>query len=130
VRYAARQSRECQRSDYAPFAATRADFRDIMFASAQAAVQRAAAQRRSEDPCGDVASLAGVALTSGAGQVDAPVLLLYGGKDKLIRPSARDTQASAYPTKVTTKVFPGAGSALPLEKQAGKVRAAVLRWLD
>jgi hypothetical protein len=28
------------------------------------------------------------------------------------------------------KVFPGASSALPLEKSAGKVRAAVLRWLD
>ena len=64
-----------------------------------------------------------------AGQVDAPVLLLYGGKDKVNRASAREAQASSYPTKVTTRTFPGAGFALPLEKQAGKVRAAVLRWL-
>ena len=42
---------------------------------------------------------------------------------------ASDAQASSYPTKVTTRTFRGAGVALPLEKQAGKVRAAVLRWL-
>ena len=65
----------------------------------------------------------------GAGQVDAPVLLLYGEKDKLIRPSARASQADAYPTRTTMKVFPGTGSALPLERSAAKVRAAVLRWL-
>lgn len=129
ARYAARQARDCLSADYAPFAATKKDFRDIMFASATAAVQRAAAQRQSEDPCGDVTSLPGLGLAPGAAQVDAPVLLLYGAKDKLIRSSARETQKSAYPTEVTMKVFPGAGSSLPLEKQAGKVRAAVLRWL-
>lgn len=130
ARYAARQARDCLSSDFAPFAQTRADFRDIMFSSAPPALQRAAARRQSEDPCGDVASLAGLGLGAGASQVDAPVLLLYGSKDKLIRPDARETQASAYPTDTTMRVFRGAGSALPLEKQAGKVRAAVLRWLD
>jgi len=131
VRYAARQGRDCLSTDYAPFAATTKDFRDIMFASAPAAVQRASAHRQSDDPCGDVTSLAGLALSGslGAGQVDAPVLLLYGAKDKLIRPQARQAQADSFPTKVTMKVFPGTSSALPLEKSAGKVRAAVLRWL-
>jgi pimeloyl-ACP methyl ester carboxylesterase len=132
VRYATRQGRDCLSSDFAPFAATRADFRSIMFSTATAAVQRAAAKRQSEDPCGDVASLAGLAVGSGLGadQVDAPVLLLYGAEDKLIRPDARETQADAYPTRTTMKVFPGTGSALPLEKAAPRVRAAVLRWLD
>lgn len=130
VRHAARQARDCLTADFAPFAETRADFRDIMFSSAPAALQRAAARRQSDDPCGDVASLAGLGLGAGASQVDAPVLLLYGSKDKLIRPGARERQASAYPTDTTMKVFRGAGSSLPLEKQAGRVRAAVLRWLD
>lgn len=131
LRTAARQSRDCLDEDYAPFAATRADFRELLFASAPAAVQRAAARRRSEDPCGDVASLGPLRLDAGltAGQVDAPVLLLYGAKDKLVRSGARDAQAAAYPTRVTMKVFPGAGSALPLERSAGKVRSTVLRWL-
>lgn len=129
VRHAARQARDCLGSDFAPFAETRADFRAIMFSSAPVALQRAAARRQSEDPCGDVASLAGLGLGAGAGRVDAPVLLLYGSEDKLIRPGARDRQASAYPTDTTMQVFRGAGSALPLEKQAGRVRAAVLRWL-
>lgn len=132
ARYALRQGRACLGTDYAPYAPTKADFRDIMFASAPVAVQRAAAQRKSNDPCGDVASLAGLAAGSGfgAGQVDAPVLLLYGAKDKLIRASARASQADSYPTRTKMVVFRGAGSALPLERSAAKVRAAVLRWLD
>ncbi|WP_459973708.1 alpha/beta hydrolase [Nocardioides pyridinolyticus] len=132
ARYALRQGRECLDTDFAPFAATRADFRHIMFSSAPAAVQRAAARRKSDDPCGDVATLAGLALGSGFGadRVDAPVLLLYGADDKLIRPSARARQAEAYPTKTTMKVFKGAGSALPLERSAAQVRTTVLRWLD
>ena len=132
ARFAFRQGRECVGTDYAPFAASRADFRHIMFSSAPAAVQRAATNRRSDDPCGDAASLAGLTAGSGFGadQVDAPVLLLYGAKDKLIRPDARARQADAYPTKTTMKVFRGTGSALPLERSAARVRAAVLRWLD
>ena len=131
TRTAARQSRDCIGTDYAPFAATKKDFRHLLFATAPAGVQRAAAVRRSDDPCGDVGTLSPLLLASNlaAGQVDAPVLLLYGGKDRLNRPSAREAQASSYPTKVTTRTFAGSGSALPLEKSAGKVRAAVLHWL-
>jgi alpha-beta hydrolase superfamily lysophospholipase len=131
VRTAARQTRDCIGEDYAPFAATKQDFRDLMFASAPAAVQRAAARRQSEDPCGDVASFSALLLATGlgAGQVDVPVLQLYGGKDKLIRSGARQQQASAYRSRTTMKVFRGAGSALPLEKSAAAVRAAVLSWL-
>ena len=132
ARHAARQGRACLSTDFAPFAATRSDFRHLLFRTAPAAVQRAAAQRKSDDPCGDVASLAGLAVGSGFGasRVDAPVLLLYGAQDRLIRPGARARQADAYPTRTTMKVFRGTGSALPLERSASKVRAAVLRWLD
>lgn len=132
TRTAARQSAACAGpADYAPLARTGADYRALMFASAPADVQRAAARLRVDDPCGDVTSLSPMlaAADLAAGQVDAPVLLLYGAEDALHRPAAREQQAAAYPTRVTTRTFAGAGSALPLEASAGKVRAAVLRWL-
>ncbi|MCB8955630.1 MAG: alpha/beta hydrolase [Nocardioides sp.] len=127
TRTAAQQSRECVGTDYAPRPALRA----LLFRTAPAAVQRAAARRQADDPCGDVGSLGPLLLASNlaAGRVDAPVLLLYGGQDRVNRASARADQASSYPTEVTTRTFAGAGSALPLEQRAGRVRAAVLRWL-
>jgi hypothetical protein len=128
---AARQNAACLTTDYAPFAASAAQFRRLMFTSAPQAVQRTAAAHRAPDPCGDAASLlpllAGTNL--GAGNVDAPVLLMYGADDKLNRAAARDQQASAYSTRVTTRTFAHSGSALPLEASAGRVRATVLRWL-
>lgn len=124
---AAQQSRDCAGTDYAP----RPTIRKLMFTTAPASVQRAVAHRQDDDPCGDVGSLSPLVFASNfeADQVDAPVLLLYGGKDRLNRESARDAQASSYSTEVTTRTFPGAGFALPLERSAGTVRAAVLRWL-
>lgn len=131
VRTAARQSSDCLGTDYAPFAPTKAAFRDFLFASAPAGVQRAAAARQSQDPCGDVGSLTPLLVASNlaAGQVDAPVLLLYGAKDPLNRADARSAQAASYPTEVRTRTFANAGNALPLERPAGRVRATVLRWL-
>jgi alpha-beta hydrolase superfamily lysophospholipase len=128
TRAAARQSRECVRDDYAP----RPSIRTLLFATAPSAVRRAVVRRQDDDPCGDVRTLSPLLLASNleARHVDAPVLLLYGGRDRLNRASAREAQASSYPTKVTTRTFPSAGYALPLEKPAAKVRAAVLRWLD
>jgi hypothetical protein len=127
ARAAARQSGACVGHDYAP----RPSLRALLFASAPAAVRRTVAHHQDDDPCGDVGSLSPLLLASGlaAGRVDAPVLLLYGGQDRVNRASAREAQASSYPTKVTTHTFRGAGYALPLERQAGRVRAAVLRWL-
>ncbi|WP_395657685.1 alpha/beta hydrolase [Nocardioides sp.] len=130
VRTGVQQARDCARSDYAPYAQTASDFRNIMFDSAPGAVQRAGSLRRSEDPCGDVASLLSLSGQDlGAGGVDAPVLLLFGARDKLIRPVARQQQADSYPSAPVMKVFPGTGSSLPLENSAGKVRSLVLRWL-
>lgn len=132
TRTAARQSAACLSGpDYAPLSRTGAGYRALMFASAPPAVQRAAARLRVDDPCGDVRSLSPMLATSNlvAGQVDAPVLLLFGADDALNRAAAREQQAAAYPTRVTTRTFAGAGSALPLERSAEKVRATVLRWL-
>ena len=120
--------------DYAPFAQTRTAFRRLLFASAPTAVQRSATSRRAEDPCGDARSLAQLVTASslGAGEVEAPVLLLFGSEDAVNRPDARARQAESYTSseKVTSRTLPGAGSALPLEKPAASTRAIVLRWLD
>ncbi|WP_121258010.1 alpha/beta hydrolase [Nocardioides ferulae] len=121
------------REHYALFGGTDAAYRKLLFASAPAAVQRAATARRTPTPCGDALSLAGL-LTSGnlaKLRVDVPVLLLFGGKDALLGGAAAALQPGSYAPSadVTTRTFPGAGSALPLEKQAPKVRRAVVRWL-
>ncbi len=129
VRTGVQQARDCLRDDFAPYAQTSADFRNIMFDSATGAVQRAGARRQTEDPCGDVASLLTLSGQDlGAGEVVVPVLLLYGARDKLIRPEARQLQADSYSGAVM-RVFRGTGSSLPLEESAGKVRTMVLRWL-
>ncbi|KQW48338.1 hypothetical protein ASC77_06130 [Nocardioides sp. Root1257] len=126
----ARQRAACLTGSATAPAAGAAELRHQLFAVAPARVQRAAVARRAAVPCGDVLSRAPMRLASGLGaaQVDAPVLLLYGGADALTRPEARSAQAAAYPTKVTTRTFAGAGSALPLERP-GPVAATVLRWL-
>jgi alpha-beta hydrolase superfamily lysophospholipase len=132
TRTAARQSAACLSGPgYAPLAETGAGYRALMFASAPVDVQRTAARLRADDPCGDVTSLSPMLAASNlaAGRVDAPVLLLYGARDALNRAGAREQQATAYPTKVTTRTFAGAASALPLERSAERVRATVLRWL-
>lgn len=124
------QSAACLTGVASAPAASAASFRHQLFAVAPARVQRRAAALRTAVPCGEVTSRAPMVLASGlgAGQVDAPVLLLYGSKDALTRPAARTSQASAYPTKVTTRTFAGAGNALPLERPA-QVGSTVLRWL-
>lgn len=94
-----------------------------MFRTAPAAVRAAAVGRRGADPCGDVLSLGGALLATrlAARDVDAPVLLLAGER----------TPRPAYPADVavTSRVVPGAGSALPLEQQGPDVRRTVLGWL-
>jgi hypothetical protein len=132
TRTAAAQTQDCGLAkDYAQLAGTAKEYRSLFFASAPAGVQKAAARLRNPDPCGDVRSLSAMLLAArgAAGRVDAPVLLLYGSKDALNRPGARRDQAGSYSTRVTTRTFAGAGSALPLERQAARVRGAVLRWL-
>lgn len=132
---ASRQSATClQGEDYAPFATTRRSFRAGLFATAPAKVQSSASGLRNPDPCGDVLSYASNQLTSGlsAGEVEAPVLLLFGGRDALTRDGAPRQQADSYTSSesVTLHVTRRAGNALPLEKSAPRTQSRVSDWLD
>ncbi|MGA8256654.1 MAG: alpha/beta hydrolase [Nocardioides sp.] len=120
-------------ADFAPFGATNQTFNRLMFASAANDVRRRAAQLRNPTPCGDVATVSSAVLIgrSEASAVDVPVLVLSGSRDARVSPMNRAQARSAFSGSphVTARVFPGAGSALPLERQAPQVRATVLRWL-
>ena len=133
VSEAARQTRTCLDDDYAPYGASRGEFRDLLFATAPRAVQRAALARRNDTPCGDVTSLLGTvgALNLGTGSIEAPVLVLQGGADARTRDTGAQTQADRFTSSaaVTARTFPRAGSALPLEAEAPQVRRTVLAWL-
>lgn len=134
VAEAARQTGACMDDDYAAYGASPAEFRSLLFASAPASVQRTALSLRNDTPCGDVTSLLGTvgALNLGTGSIEAPVLVLQGGRDVRTRDTEAGTQADRYRSaeSVTARTFAGAGSALPLEAQAPAVRRAVLSWLD
>jgi pimeloyl-ACP methyl ester carboxylesterase len=131
---ASRQSTTClQGQDYVRTGESRKDYRDLLFVTAPAAVQRSALARRDTDPCGDALSLSQLlaASTLTSRRVEAPVLLLFGGKDALTRDGAAAQQREAYTSsvEVSARTLPGAGSALPLERSAPRTQAQVLRWL-
>lgn len=131
---AARQTRTCLQDDYAPYGASPADFRGLLFATAPAAVQRAALDLRNDTPCGDVTSLLGTVgfLNLGTSSIEPPVLVLQGGADMRTSDGSAEAQAARFTSSeaVTARTFPRAGSALPLEAQAPQVRRTVLDWLD
>jgi hypothetical protein len=134
LRQAEQQTSRCaEGADYAAYGESAGAYRRLLFASAPVAVQKTAVRKRNPTPCGDVASLSSTLLEASAtaGQVEAPVLLLSGTKDARIRDSGTYSAASSFAAseKVTTRRFAGAGSALPLERNAAKTRTAVLRWL-
>lgn len=130
---AARQTSTCLGTDYAAYGETARDFRSLLFRSAAPAVQRAAAGLRNPTPCGDVTSLLSTvgALNLQGRAVEAPVLLLHGARDARLRDGAAAAQADRYPSSagVTSRIFRGTGSALPLEAAAPRVRRTVLGWL-
>ncbi|GHJ59944.1 hypothetical protein NOK12_24620 [Nocardioides sp. OK12] len=130
---ATRQGTTCLSADYASFGETRADYRDLLFASAPARVQRQAARQRNDVPCGDVLSLGAMvtSLTLGTGDIEAPALLLFGDQDVRTRAGAAERQADRFRSSeaVRTRTFSGAGSALPLERSAPRVRREVLSFL-
>jgi alpha-beta hydrolase superfamily lysophospholipase len=130
-----RQSATCaQGDDYVRFAQSRQQYRRLLFATAPAGVQRAAVAHRDVNPCGDALSLGQMVTgsTTSAKDVEAPVLLLFGGRDALNRDDAAQRQRDAYTssTSVTAHTVKGAGSALPLERSAPATRARVLDWLS
>lgn len=132
---ASQQSQLCvEGRDYASFGQGPREFRRLLFASAPAAVQRTAASRRNPSPCGDPLSLGqmvSASSTTTTREIEVPVLLLFGGKDKLNRSDAARRQAAAYSSDVvvTRRTIAGAGNALPLERSAATTRGHVLRWL-
>jgi len=132
---ASRQSATCASGeDYVEFGTSGKDYRDLLFRTAPGSVQRAALARRDEHPCGDSLSLGQMAATSAltARQVEAPVLLLFGGRDALNRGTAVKQQRQSYTSSagVASHTVKGAGSALPLERSAARTRARVLDWLS
>lgn len=132
---AVRQSSACLASagGYTAYGASARDFRDLLFSSAPAAVQRAAAERRNAVPCGDVASLAsalGASLAT-TDRIAEPVLLVHGSEDRRFDADSAAAQADRFSSSpaVAVRTVRGAGSALPLEAQSAQVQRAVLRWL-
>lgn len=118
---------------YAPFGQDVAAYRRLLFASAPARVQRAAVRHRNATPCGDVESLVPTVARAAvdAGRIEAPVLLLHGGRDARVQALGAGEAAVLYrrSEELTTRTFASAGSALPLEAGAARVRGAVLAWL-
>lgn len=110
----------------APYGSTNADFRRLLFASAPAAVQTAASRLRNSTPCGDVASLLSGVLTAQGQAVDVPTLVLTGSKDAR---RGGDGVTATSSTRLVRRTYAGAGSALPLEKQAPAVRRTVLTFV-
>lgn len=132
---ASQQSQLCLKGkDYATFGQGGREYRRLFFATAPHAVQRTAATRRNPSPCGDPLSLSQTLSASSAittREIEVPVLLLFGGRDRLNRSDAARRQAAAYSSSVavTRRTLAGAGNALPLERSAAKTRGYVLRWL-
>lgn len=134
VAQAREQAAACLRgASYAAYGRSATAFRRLLFVTAPAAVQRAAARLRNATPCGDVTSLPSALLGSGssAAQVEVPVLVMYGSRDARVRPGAAAAAARMFrgSRRVTPVTLPGAGSALPLERSAPRTRSAVLSWL-
>ncbi len=131
---ASRQSAACLRSDdYVGTGRSRKDYRRLLFVTSPGAVQRTATARRGVHPCGDALSLGQMVAASSlaAREVEAPVLLLFGGRDALTREGSAQRQRGAYTSSVSVSshVVTAAGSALPLERSAPRTRARVLGWL-
>ncbi|HEU4811724.1 MAG TPA: alpha/beta fold hydrolase [Nocardioides sp.] len=132
---ASQQSELCLKGDdYASFGQGAREYRRLLFATAPRAIQRTAATLRNPSPCGDPLSLSqmlSASTSTTTRKIEVPVLLLFGGKDKLNRDDAARRQAAAYSSSVvvTRRTIAGAGNALPLERSAATTRGHVLRWL-
>ena len=129
----AQQSATClEGEDYAAFG-TKKEFGRLYFRTAPDGVRATATGLRNPGPCGDVLSLAQLELASSytTGQIEAPVLLMYGGRDAMFGEDAREQQAGRYTSSegVTTRTVAKAGSALVLERSADRTRLQVRRWL-
>lgn len=120
-------------SGYAWFGRTPEQFRRNMFFDAEPAVQLAATARRNRDPCGDNASLVRLAAVNrlGVGEIEVPVLLLFGDRDPVFMTDAARRQAAAFraSSAVTLHMIPRAAHALTLERSGALARARLADWL-
>ncbi len=113
-------------ASFAPYGGTDRAFRQLLFASATPTVQRLATRLRNSTPCGDVASLLSGVLAAQGQAVDVPTLVLQGSADAR---RGGDGITATSRTRLVRRTFAGAGSALPLERQAPAVRRTVLRFV-
>jgi pimeloyl-ACP methyl ester carboxylesterase len=118
---------------YAYFGQTGDDFVAAVFHDADPAVEDAAVRLRHRDPCGDVESFPQTIGTdrSRLGEVDVPVLLVYGADDALFQPQAGADQSRLFTGSedLTLLTLSDTGHILPLERSAPQLRAAVGDWL-
>lgn len=119
---------------YAYFGRTEQDFQQNVFADTDPAVVERVTKMRNRDPCGDNSTLAGLAAVNaaGIGDIDVPVLLLFGEGDAIFEDPAADVQARLFRSSpsVTLRRFPKAGHALTLERAAPSVQDAAADWLE
>lgn len=120
-------------SGYAYFGRAPADFRRNMFFDADPDIAATATAMRNQDPCGDNASLARLALvnTLGVRQIRLPVLLLFGQRDPVFTTDAPRRQAGAFTSspEVTWHLLPRTAHALTLERTAPLLHELTGGWL-
>jgi hypothetical protein len=122
------QAARCARGGgFAPFGTSAGEYRRLLFASAPTAVQRSATRLRNPTPCGDVASVLGGVLDAQRQALDVPALVLTGGRDA--RGASGRAVTATGGARLVRRSYAGAGSALPLERQAPAVRRDVLRFV-
>jgi alpha-beta hydrolase superfamily lysophospholipase len=118
---------------YAFYGSPESDWQRLAFASAHPEVVAAATWLRNRDPCGDVSSLTPASAHNGArqGEIDVPVLLLWGEADAVYEPGTGEQEATKFSGSddVTYRSFAGAGHAMLLEPAAPAVQRAVAEWL-
>jgi pimeloyl-ACP methyl ester carboxylesterase len=113
---------------------TEEGFHAVAFHSADADIREEATRMWNRDPCGDAASLVPATSLnqSGIGDLEVPVLLMFGRNDPVWNAGAPDDQAALFSASpdVRLEYFPGTGHALTLEQSAPQVRRTVREWLD
>jgi pimeloyl-ACP methyl ester carboxylesterase len=121
-------------SNYHYFTASPEEFRDKLFFDPDPAVLDAATRLRSRDPCGMIRSTPnGVPIDKArAGEIDVPVLIVFGDKDTLVWTRAGEEQQQDNYTGSSdrrTVFIPNAGHFPMLERTAPQLRAVLADWL-
>lgn len=120
---------------YAAFGETTAEYDSLMFADVAPAVENAANQLRTLDPCGQIESvLTGVAVDlANIGSINVPIAFVHAGDDGIFTDQLpwAQIQEALYRSspKVTDVSLPGEGHAVTLERSAPKLESAMNAWL-